>query len=470
MQKILKPTENKGRVTLVGAGLVGAFLSIYLRREGYDVEIFERRADPRKVSRERAGRSINLIVTSRGLNALEQTGLIRDVMEIVVPVYGRAIHSLSGEIAFQPYGRDRSECNYSISRAELNELLISKAEQAGVKIHFEHALESIQFQQKQVSFISQAGPKIRHEFERLISAEGAGSVVRKELIRQLGGRETETTEWLEADYKELSMPASSFDRNALHIWPRGTHMLMGLPNRDGSFTMTLYLPKKGRAQSFENVKTENDVHRLFVSEFGDAAAQMPNYADEFLKNPQGVLGTVRTSKWVYEDSVALIGDAAHAIVPFFGQGMNLGFEDCTCLMRCLAEAHGNWGVALANYDLEQRPNANAMADMALENFIEMRDKTGQADFLFRKKVEAVIESELSEIYRSRYGMITYTLIPLALTQKIGRIQDEILDAVCAKTKDPSQIDFFEVRRWIESKISPILKEKNLVVDRYRPHL
>ncbi len=469
------PAER--RITIVGAGLVGSFLAICLKHKGYEVEIFEKRPDPRAGKGASAGRSINLIVTSRGLNALENAGLLPEVMKIVVPVYGRAIHSREGQIAFQPYGRDRSECNYSISRARLNEFLIDEAERIGVKIHFSKALSSLNLEQKMAQF--EGGPlggTVSIAYDLMLVAEGAGSVARHELVKALGPSEHEATTWLSADYKELLMPVETnqsvglepLDKNALHIWPRGSHMLMGLPNLDGSFTMTLYLPKRGGATSFEKVKRAADVRSLFESEFIDAAKRMPSYIDEFLDHPQGALGTVRTTKWVFKDSLALIGDAAHAIVPFFGQGMNLGFEDCTCLMRALENSGGDWAKALEHYDREQRPNANAIADMALENFIEMGDKAGRADFQLRKKIESAIESKYPDIYRSRYGMITYTLIPYALAQEAGRIQDTILDEICASTPEVAAINFAQAKHLIEQKLVPYMKANNLNIEKYRP--
>jgi kynurenine 3-monooxygenase len=244
-------------------------------------------------------------------------------------------------------------------------------------------------------------------------------------------------------------------------------MLMALPNRDSTFTLTLYLPKKG-PNSFESLTSRAEIVKFFEEEFGDVVGLMPDLVDDFFTHPQGSLGTVRATPWVYKDSFALIGDAAHAIVPFFGQGMNLGFEDCVYLMKYLEESENNWAIALKKYDQNQRPNANAIADMALENFTEMRDKVGDAQFLLRKKVEAVIEAKFADKYRSRYGMIAYTLTPFAEAQGAGRIQERILDQLCVNLKSEKDLNLNQAEELINRDLVPYMKSHGMSITRYVP--
>lgn len=412
------------KVVIVGAGLVGSLWAILLRQQGYEVEIYEKRSDPRQAQYTEQ-RSINLIITSRGMHGLAQAGLLNQAVELSVPIHGRMIHSSEGHQTYQPYGK-KNEYNLSISRAALNCFLITQAEKAGAQIFFDQELESANFAQNKVQFKS--GRKA--EYDLLFGADGAGSLVRKNLIVAAPDRFTERIDWLPAEYIELYLPkpasnktspSSTFEKNALHIWPRGERMMMALANLDGSFTVTLYMPD---AQKF---KTVEDAQKLFESEFRDATALMPNYKNEFLNHPRGRLGTVRCSNWTLGGSVALIGDAAHAILPFFGQGMNCGFEDCTFLLEALKHSDGDWGTTLESYNSNQKPNGNAIADMAYENWFEMSTKVADQNFLARKKLESILEAQFPSVFKSRYGMVTYTLIPYATVQRAGLILDKILE-------------------------------------------
>lgn len=458
------------KVTIVGCGLVGSLWAFMLKKQGFEVEVFEKRGDPRLLS-EQTGRSINLVITSRGLNALKIAGLLPEILPITVPVYGRRIHPKTGESFFQPYGRDQTECNYSVSRWYLNRALIEQCMRIGVKINFDSNFENINIKEKTLQIRTPSGMK-DHSYDLLFATEGAGSGIRKALTAGYPEEFSETTDWLTSGYKELYMPnppaeLQRLEENSLHIWPRGTHMLMGLANRDGSFTMTLYLPNTKETYSLDNLNTESQIRDFFNKEFASALPFMPDFLKNFQQNPAGMLGTVKMNKWVYQDSIALMGDAAHAIVPFFGQGMNLGFEDCTCLLRLLTEHDGNWEAALAAYDRHQRPNANAIAEMALENFIEMRDKVADPKFQFNKKIEALIEKEFPELYRSRYGMITYTLIPYLVAQEAGVRQLKILNALAQDLSDPAQLDLIRVKNLLMADFYPWLKEKGYSTESYR---
>jgi kynurenine 3-monooxygenase len=263
------------------------------------------------------------------------------------------------------------------------------------------------------------------------------------------------------DYKELFLPAPNLlDKKALHIWPRGSHMMMALANADGSFTVTMYLPKNGPV-SFAEIKSSLDIETLFKNEFPDAIPLMPNYLSDFEKNPQGGLGTVRYSKWIYEDSVALMGDAAHAIVPFFGQGMNSGFEDCTSFLNILEQKNGNWADTVSEYDKVQRPNANAIADMAIENWREMSEKVADPQFLLRKKVESILEAKFPRLFKSRYGMVTYTLIPYHLVQQAGLLQDQILSELLVGLQSAEELSLEKAETLLKKNYEPFLQRHGL---------
>lgn len=452
------------KIVIAGAGLVGSFWALALKKKGYEVELFEKRPDMRKDSAD-GGRSINLIATSRGLNAFTAAGILDEVKKIVVPVTGRMMHSLEGDLTYQPYGRDDSECNYSVSRSLLNITLLNEAEKAGVKITFEKELESIDPQSNTAIF---SGRTV--SFDRFFGADGAGSPTRKELLRLMPDV-LETVDFIDSDYKELLMPAASggtypIEKKALHIWPRGDHMLMALPNLDGSFTMTVYLPQKGE-RSFENLKTKEDITNFFEKYYKSSIPHMPEFAEEFLENPQGKLGTVRMSKWVYQDKIALIGDAAHAVVPFFGQGMNCGLEDCYYLLKYMEQFPNDWSRIFTEYDKNQRPNGNAIADMALENFIEMKDKVGDKNFLLKKAVEHKIENQFPDKYRARYGMVTYTLIPYLYAKEAGVIQNEILSELTKDLSSPDEVDMTKAEKLIDERFVPFLNDKGISISRYK---
>lgn len=434
-------------VKIVGAGLVGSLLGILLRKRGWSVDVFERRSDPRQQSLS-AGRSINLIITSRGLHGLERAGLREKGMALSVPVFGRMIHGLDGSTFYQPYGRE-GECNYSISRSELNHFLIDAAEKAGVRFHFERTLEKLDPAKKRAEFSGSHGAEAI-SYDLLFGADGAGSRVRTALCELEPSRYQASVEWLDADYKEMFMPAKGpgvyqIQKDALHIWPRGAVMMMALANRDGSFTMTLYMPRSNRPLTFDQIKSEPDFEKFFSEQFPDAVELMPDRTKDFFNNPQGTLGTVRLNKWTYGDSIALLGDAAHAIVPFFGQGMNSGFEDCTVLDDLINQGFSGEKL-LAAYEGSRLPNARAIADMAIENWFEMADRVGDAKFQLRKKVESLIEKRFPSLYRSRYGMICYTLIPYAEAQKQGEIQTAFLEQLCAGINGTEELNWPEIER------------------------
>jgi len=459
------------KIVVAGGGLVGALIALQMKKRGHSVRLLEKRPDLRKTG-QHSGRSINLILTSRGLNALAQAGLLQPALALTVPVTGRLIHDKKGGTVAQPYGRDPSECNYSIARSDLNRFLLGACEQAGVEIQFGCEVVAADLRAKKLQ-ITASGQRQDLSYDVLLGTDGAGSVLRQALHQAGVSVEPDQTEYLAVDYKELFLPigangGSALTPNLLHIWPRGRHMLMALPNQDGSFTVTLYLPATGMTNSFAALQTPEHIDHFFREEFPDAWPLMPTAGADFLKNPQGKLGTVRSSSWVFEDSLVLLGDAAHAIVPFFGQGMNLGFEDCVYFEKYLDQYPHDWSQAFRAFESFQRPNANAIADMALENFVEMSDRVGDAHFQLMKRVEGQIEKAMPEIYRSRYGLITYTLVPYALAQEAGRIQVDILDQLSQGLKSENDLDLAKAKHLVSERLVPFWQKNHVSVQRYQP--
>lgn len=446
-------------LTIVGGGLVGSLLALALKQRGHQVKLYEKRADPRKTGAVE-GRSINLVITSRGLEALRHLGLQEEALKLCVAVYGRQMHAKDRTQVFQPYGRD-GECNFSVSRSELNHFLLDRAEQAGVELYFDHQLIDLDRDQKTLSFHERSNVS----FDYLIATDGAGSAVRQ-VLRDKYRAFQESSEFLSAGYKELFLPTDQHGKpalnfEALHIWPRGHHMLMALPNLDGSFTMTLYLPHTAATPAFDQLTSAQEIQSYLQTEFPDAYELMPDAIADFQQNPEGKLGTVRLSSWLGSPHILLLGDASHAIVPFFGQGMNSGFEDVSFLLKELEQNGDQFHEAFQAVERERPKNTEAIANMAIENFTEMSEKVGDSNFLLRKKVEAKLEQEFPERYRSRYGMITYTLIPYHLTYQLGLVQGEILERLCKNLDSPDQVDLALADQLIAEKLDPLTKTHQL---------
>ncbi len=456
--------ESPKKIVVVGAGLVGSLLSIALKKRGHEVIVFERRSDLRNESGT-AGKSINLILTAKGIRTVVSLGLWEKVQTILSPVVGRTMHSKTGELTFQPYGKNETECNYSVGRGDLNKMLLSEAEKTGAKLIFSTSITEVDFNKKMA--VLSNGEKITYDL--IFGTDGSGSALRESLIKAESEKASYKVEALGTDYKELLMPAKSdgnyaLDSKSLHIWPRGNHMLMALPNLDGSFTMTLYMPVSWFNDFEDRLKFEN----YFKENYSDAISLMPNYIEDYYSRPQGFLGVVRMKPWIYQDQMALLGDAAHAIVPFFGQGMNSGFLDIYTLLSLMDQYPNDFLKVFTEYDREQKKNGDAVADLSLENFVEMCEKVGDEKFLFRKKVEMKIEQSFPSKYRSRYGMVTYTLIPYYKALEAGIIQDEILNAVIGNTLKLEEIDLELAEKLIDQKLVPWFEKNNLTVARYIP--
>ena len=436
------------KVTILGAGLVGSLLAIILRKRGYEVTIYERRPDMRSASIS-AGKSINLAMSARGWKALDLAGLRSEIESLAIPMYGRYLHQPDGNTAFQPYGRN-NEAIYSVSRGELNKKLMTLAEKNGVTIEFEHRCTEVHVENNHVHFHHNHKEKIV-DADLLFGADGAFSALRRSYGHM--DRVNSSQVYLEYGYKELAiLPGKNgewlMEKNALHIWPRGKYMMIALPNTDGTFTCTMFMPFEGE-MSFEKLKTERDVTALFDRQFADAKALMPDLLKDFFTNPTSSLITTHIYPWHYKDKSALIGDAAHAIVPFYGQGMNAGFEDCSVLSSLLdkyspntslssGEGRGevNWDSILNEYEARRKPNGDAVAQLALLNFTEMRDKVADPMFLERKKIEKELGKRYPNEFVSVYEMVSFSHTPYSTAIQCIQAQDQLLQRIM------SQGDFF----------------------------
>jgi len=425
-------SSKEKKVTLIGAGLVGSLLSTYLTKHGYNVEIYERRADMRKDTIS-AGRSINLALSDRGWRGLEGVGLDAEVRKVAIPMAGRMIHAIDGSISYLPYGKE-GQAIYSVSRGGLNCVLMDQAEKHGATIHYNERCTFVDLETNTAVFENAVtGEKKSVTSDLLISSDGAYSAGRLNLM--LTDRYNYSQQYLQHGYKELTIPPAAdgshrLEKNALHIWPRGGYMLIALPNMDGSFTCTLFFPFQGNP-SFETLNTKEKVTALFNEVFKDAVPLMPALEEDFFANPTGSLMTVRAFPWTWKNKLMLIGDAAHAIVPFYGQGMNCGFEDCVELDQLIRKYDHNWDRIMPEYELQRKPNSDAIADLALANFIEMRDLVGKPEFLLRKKIEAKFSESHPDKWIPLYTMVTFSKFPYSVALSEGKKQDYIMEQIMA---------------------------------------
>ena len=444
-------------ITLVGAGLNGPLLAIGLAQRGFRVEIYERRPDMRKV-RMSGGRSINLALSTRGIHALTQADLWKEMQTIAIPMKGRMMHSVASELTFQRYGKDDAEVIYSISRSELNIALMNAAEVQGVEIVFQQRCSGINLKEGSLQLRDEVTGESRTlDSKVVIGCDGSASAIRSEMLRQ--SRFNFSQQYLNYGYKELTIPAGAngkhaLETHALHIWPRGNHMLIALPNVDGTFACILFLPFEG-ADSFAQLNTHSEVVEFFRARFPDAVPLMPGLAENFFANPTGAMVTIQCSPWHAEGRVLLLGDAAHAIVPFFGQGINCGFEDCTQLLELVGQHSGDWAPIFAEFEKRRKVNTDAIADLALENFVEMRDRVGDARFLFRKKVELALEAKLPKVFVPKYSMVTFHRIPYATALERGRVQDRILTELCEGIERVEDLDWSKAEQLITSQLLPL---------------
>jgi kynurenine 3-monooxygenase len=422
--------SSKTKFVLIGSGLAGGLLAAYLGRQGYDVDLYERRADPREGNIV-GGRSINLALSTRGIHALEQLGIAAEVLRHAIPMRGRMIHPAGAGRApiFVPYDVDPKKCINSIGRAALNTTVIEAAQRySNVRVHFNHRCTDVDLTEP-VAYLETESGQVTAKGDAVIGVDGAFSSVRQSMQKKLENFEYDES-YLPHGYKELTIPPApdgswQMEKNALHIWPRKSFMMIALPNPDGSFTCTLFWEFEG-PRSFATTKTDDEICDFFRGEFPDAVPLMPTLLQDFRDNPTGSLVTIRCAPWFYRDKATLVGDAAHAVVPFYGQGMNAAFEDCVVLDECLEKFPSDRERAFAEYFVRRKENADALADLAISNFIEMRDKTASKTFRAKKKLDHLLEALLPGIYLPLYTMVTFTRIPYAEAARRAQRQDRIV--------------------------------------------
>ena len=440
----------------MGAGLVGSLLSLYLARRGHPVQVFERRGDPRRAGFQE-GRSINLALSDRGWRALGGVGVANDIRQVGIPMTGRVMHDAQGNLTRQPYGHE-GQAIYSVNRGHLNRRLLDLAEaQTGVQLHFGQQCLGIDLKQQQLSLLDTA-TKEAHTvpYTRLFGTDGAFSAVRSAMQRT--DRYDYSQDYLEYGYKELTIAAGPngtwlLEKNALHIWPRGQYLMIALPNLNGSFNCTLFFPYEG-PESFAALQTPTDVTAFFTRVFPDAEPLMPALEEEFFKHPTGSLVTIKCFPWTHDDNVMLLGDASHAIVPFYGQGMNSGFEDCSVLNELL-DQHGDaaWPTIFAEFQRQRKPNTDAMADLALYNFTEMRDRVADPRFLLQKKIEARISAQFPGRWTPLYSQVTFSHTPYAEAWAAGQRQDAIMSRLMPHIQTEADFDQSAVQALVHQEMA-----------------
>ena len=439
-------------ISIIGAGLVGSLLSIYLSKQGSKVSIYERRKDMR-LDTTLAGRSINLSLSKRGINALSEVGITDEIMSIAMPMYHRTMHSANGDITIQPYGK-KDEAIFSVSRASLNIILMDLAEKHNVEINFEAKCQSIDFDSTKLTLLD-------HDVysDLIFAADGAGSVVRKQMKSTSLIKSSE--DFIDCGYKELTIPSNvdgthKIDNQSLHIWPRKSYMIIALPNLDGTFTCTLFFPMRGK-NSFESLVSELDVMNLFNNNFQDLVPLIPDISSQYFTNPTASLGLVNCYPWSSEN-VVLIGDSCHATVPFYGQGMNSGFEDCFLLNEFINNSQSieRFKELLPRYLKARKVDTDAMQSLSMENFIVMRDKTADQNFLLQKKIERWFSEKNPTKWTPLYSMVSFSNIPYSKALAIGEFQEKVMEQVMKI----DNLDLTNNSLEIESVIISLLKLKN----------
>ena len=434
---------DRGDITIIGAGLAGALLGALLARQGLKVRIHEKRGDPR-VEEYEGGRSINLALAERGYHALRLAGADDEVIDQCVMMRGRMVHNRNGTHSFLRYGKDDTEVIWSVHRGDLNSILLNFAADAGVEIYFHHELQTVDFESRRIRLLTPDGP-LEESFTSLIGADGAGSALRRAMADRDPQQFTASTEFLGHGYKELEIPPFdnsgdfSLEPNALHIWPRGTYMCIALPNDEKTFTVTLFLPNEG-SPSFAELQTGEEARAFFDREFQSASIHIDDLEYDWEHNPVGVLGTLYLDHWAMDDRAVLLGDAAHAMVPFHGQGMNAAFEDCVALARHLG-AQSDRAAAFRAFQEERLPNARAIQQMALDNYLEMRDKVDDPLFLLQRELEIELSARHPERFLPHYTMVTFRLMPYREAYERTLAQNEILDELTRDIDSADQVDW-----------------------------
>jgi kynurenine 3-monooxygenase len=442
------------KIAVVGSGLVGTLLAIYLKKLGHTVHVFDRSADIRTV--EFSGRSINLVMSNRGWKALDDIGLTSAIKKIGIPVDKRAIHLQDSKLMYQNYGKE-GEAIYSLSRGVLNRKMIDLAEAEGVEFFFEHRIWDVTLSDATLHIgETERGEWTDLKYDKVFGADGAFSRIRHRMQRQ--SMFDYSQKFLSIGYKELHIPANldgtyKIDKNSLHIWPRGNFMLMGLANLDGSFTCTLFMPFKGE-NSFESLHDEKTLVEFFAKYFPDTKEVIPDLVEDFFKNPKSYLVTMQCYPWTHNDKVALIGDSCHAIVPFYGHGMNAGFEDITVLNEMISKYGDDWETIFDEYQKSRKPNADAIAELSYRNFMEMSAKTADEKFLLQKKIEKWFSDKHPDKWMPLYSRVTFSLQPYSEALAIGDFQNKIMEEVMQLENIEEKWNSWEV----EEKIISLLNQ------------
>ena len=422
-------SQKSRDIAIIGSGLVGSLLAIYLRKRGHKITVFDRRPDIRTV--EFSGRSINLAMSTRGWKALRQVGLEEEVKQIAIPLYRRAMHSADGELSFQDYGK-QGEAIWSISRGILNRKMIDFAEAEGAEFRFEEKVWDVNLPEAKIYTGKAEKSKWKeYQYDHIFGCDGAFSRVRHRMQRR--SRFNYSQEFIDLGYKELTIPAAEdgshvLDKNSFHIWPRGRFMLIAMPNIDGTFTCTLFLPFEGE-ESFEKITTKKEAKKFFKQYFPQVRKEIENLTDDFFKNPTSAMVTMKCFPWTYWDKVALVGDSAHAIVPFFGQGMNAGFEDIDVLDSLFDQYGDDWEKVFKTYEKARKPNADAIAELSFRNFREMSTKTADPLFLLQKKIERKFSNAYPELWIPAYSRVTFSNNPYREALEEGDRQEAIMNQI-----------------------------------------
>ena len=424
-------TQTPKNIAIVGSGLVGSLLAIYLRKHGHRITVFDRRPDIRTI--QFSGRSINLAMSDRGWRALTVIGIEEEIKKIAIPMDKRAMHVLGKPIYFQNYGKD-GEAIWSISRGVLNRKMIDLAEKSGVEFKFEEKVWDVNLPEaKLYTGETEKGEWKEYTYDLIFGCDGAFSRIRHKMQRR--SRFDYSQDFLDVGYKELTIPANAdgshkLDANSFHIWPRGRFMFIAMPNIDGSFTCTLFMPFEGD-DSFERIKTKDEAKIFFKTNFPSVDHEIENLTEDFFKNPTSAMVTMKCYPWTYWDKVALVGDSAHAIVPFYGQGMNAGFEDIYVLNEIIKEQGDNWEGIFEQYQKQRKPNADAIAELSYRNFIEMSSKTADPKFLLQKKIEKKFADKHPDKWIPLYSRVTFSYRPYAEALAIGDAQEKIMEQIMA---------------------------------------
>lgn len=448
--------KNKN-IAIIGSGLVGSLLAIYLKKRGHEVTVFDRRKDVRTI--EFSGRSINLAMSNRGWNALGKVGIEEEIRKLAMPLDKRAMHVNGKPVYFQKYGKE-GEAIYSISRGVLNRKMIDLAENAGVQFRFEEKVWDVKLEEAKIyTGENDRGDWQEYQFDIIFGADGAFSRVRHKMQRQ--SRFNYSQFFIDVGYKELIISANidgshKLDNTCFHIWPRGEFMLIAMPNQDGSFTCTLFLPFEGKI-SFETLNTEATAERFFNEYFPDIKDDISDLTRDFFKNPTSAMVTMKCYPWTYKDKIALVGDSAHAVVPFYGQGMNAGFEDISVLDDLMQEYGDDWKQIFSEYQILRKPNADAIAELSYRNFLEMSSKTANPQFLLQKKIEKYFSEHHPEQWIPLYSRVTFSDKPYSEALVIGDQQRKIMDEVMKLENVEEKWDSKEV----EDLMLRLLKKESL---------